>query len=106
MRTVPGAETPENTGSDRNDASRPAAEGLSRRRMLGAAAMAGVGAVCMIATRAEAAKMKPTMAKYQTEPKGEAKCEGCTHFQAPNACQIVDGEISPNGWCQLYAKKG
>jgi hypothetical protein len=37
-------------------------------------------------------------------PKGQ-KCAGCALFKAPNACQIVKGKISPNGYCVAYAPK-
>ena len=36
-------------------------------------------------------------------PKG-AKCSGCRFFKKPNACTIVHGKISPNGWCIAWAK--
>jgi hypothetical protein len=43
--------------------------------------------------------------KYQDNPgpKG-AKCSGCRFFKKPNACTIVHGKISPNGWCIAWAK--
>jgi hypothetical protein len=44
-------------------------------------------------------------AKYQTAPKGDQRCEGCANFQAPNGCKFVQGDISPNGWCQLFVGK-
>lgn len=81
-------------------------DGISRRAWLGGAAMVvGVGATCMMATSA-AAKTSQKDAKYQDKPQGSDKCSGCTQFQAPDACQVVDGKISPEGWCQLFAKKG
>jgi hypothetical protein len=50
-------------------------------------------------------------AKYQATPKGPAHCSACKYFIAgatPTAngtCKQVAGAISPNGWCQFYAKK-
>ena len=43
--------------------------------------------------------------KYQDKPgpKGE-KCAGCRFFKKPDACTIVTGKISPNGWCIAYAR--
>jgi len=26
-------------------------------------------------------------------------------FEPPNACKVVEGEINPSGWCQLFVKK-
>jgi hypothetical protein len=44
--------------------------------------------------------------KYQDKPgKGGAKCSGCSLFTPPNACKVVTGKISPNGWCTAWAKK-
>ena len=43
--------------------------------------------------------------KYQDSPKDGQKCADCLYFQAPGSCAVVDGAISPNGWCSLYNKK-
>ena len=32
-------------------------------------------------------------------------CSTCVNFEAPTACKIVAGSISPNGWCIVYAPK-
>lgn len=32
-------------------------------------------------------------------------CDSCTHFQAPKSCELVDGDISPMGVCDLYDAK-
>lgn len=43
---------------------------------------------------------------YQTKPKGEKKCSSCMNFIAESkTCKLVDGSISPDGWCILWAKK-
>ena len=44
-------------------------------------------------------------ARYQSRPKGRERCAGCVHFQGPNGCEIVEGRISPRGWCQNFAPK-
>lgn len=44
--------------------------------------------------------------QYQAQPKGEQKCDGCLHFvAASNTCMVVDGPISPEGWCAIWAKR-
>jgi hypothetical protein len=53
---------------------------------------------------AQAAKIAQTVVKYQATPKGEQKCSNCKLFTAPNACQTVDGTVSPDGWCMIYQK--
>lgn len=81
-------------------------DGLSRRTVLGGAALvAGLGATFVLPTTASA-KVAQGDVKYQDSPKGEAKCGTCAQFQPPDGCMAVDGKISENGWCQLYVKKG
>lgn len=44
--------------------------------------------------------------KYQSKPKGKERCGLCTMFVQPDKCTDVNGEISPQGWCNIfYAKK-
>lgn len=51
-------------------------------------------------------KMAQAKVQYQTQPKGEQKCAACQHFIAEsNTCKLVEGQISPDGWCVLWAKK-
>lgn len=30
------------------------------------------------------------------------KCRKCRFWQEPNSCQVVEGEISPGGWCAIW----
>ena len=79
---------------------------ISRRTMLAGAAMASVGVTCLAATRAAAqSKQKQADVQYQSSPKGADKCSGCAMFQPPDACQGVEGPISPDGWCSIYSPK-
>jgi hypothetical protein len=58
------------------------------------------------AATAATGKVPQASVQYQTQPKGEQKCGGCLHFIAEsNTCKLVDGQISPEGWCSLWAKK-
>jgi hypothetical protein len=53
-----------------------------------------------------AKKVPKTSVQYQAKPKGAQKCGSCVNFIAgSNTCKLVDGQISPNGWCILWAKK-
>ena len=76
---------------------------VSRRTVLIAAA----GAAPLLALTASEAEAKLAQAavKYQTTPKDGHQCDGCVQFVAPNACKLVDGDISPTGWCALWVKK-
>ncbi len=51
------------------------------------------------------AKAAQSAVSYQDKPKGEQHCEVCSSFQPPSACKLVEGQISPQGWCSLFTKK-
>jgi hypothetical protein len=57
------------------------------------------------AARADDSKVDQSTVQYQTTPNAGAMCSTCTNFVAPNACKVVSGSISPNGWCVAYAPK-
>lgn len=58
------------------------------------------------ATAPAAAKVSQASVQYQAQPKGDQKCDNCMHFIADsNTCKLVEGEISPEGWCSLWVKK-
>jgi High potential iron-sulfur protein len=83
---------------------------ISKRRMLTIAAGAAgtsIGAAMIVGTPtpAAAAKVSQQVVKYQPTPKGDQHCENCQHFEPPSSCQSVDGTVSPQGWCMIYAKK-
>jgi len=83
---------------------------ISRRRLLRSATLAAAaGALVAVAATGSAAladsKFAQTLAKYQPTPKGAARCDNCSQFQAPSSCKVVASPIAPAGWCQLYAAK-
>lgn len=82
-------------------------ERISRRGLLSGTALAlSAAATATVTSRAAAQeKMSQADAKYQSAPKGDQRCDGCMLFQPPSACKVVDGAISPSGWCQLFVKK-
>jgi hypothetical protein len=47
-------------------------------------------------------KMSHEAAQYQDRPRGGLNCGGCTFFRRPRSCQVVEGDISPSGWCKLF----
>jgi len=80
---------------------------ISRRVVLAGTTLA-LGAAATAAAVSKAAaqeKISQADAKYQATPKGAQHCETCVNFEAPNACKFVQGEVSPNGWCQLFYPK-
>jgi hypothetical protein len=48
-------------------------------------------------------KMTRQQAQYQDTPSGIYSCGLCTLFERPNACKVVEGEISRDGWCKAFA---
>lgn len=81
----------------------------SRRELLGnlALAVGGVTLLAAVATpRPASAKVAQRDVGYQPTPKGAARCDNCIQWQAPNACKVVAGNISPSGWCSIYVRKG
>jgi len=85
---------------------------ISRRTLLkGAAVVTGMALVSALTGKALAAKSTKAAMQYQDQPKGDQKCSNCTLFvpgktaTASGTCQVVEGSISPQGWCTAYVKK-
>lgn len=82
----------------------------SRRAIMRGGARAA-GALMLLAigglrdSSTAASKVSKKVVAYQDTPKGKLRCDNCALFQAPNACQSVDGEISPQGWCRIWRAK-
>jgi hypothetical protein len=80
-----------------------------RTVILGAAAVATLP--LLAPKEAKAGIITQANAKYQSQPKNGAHCSICSYFlpgaspTANGTCKQVAGVISPNGWCQFYAKK-
>ena len=83
--------------------------GSSRRaffKTIGIAAATAAG--CVAAAKAEdykpqdQKKLTKAAARYQDHPKDNQVCAGCPYFVSPGSCVLVEGEISPAGWCPIY----
>jgi uncharacterized protein YjbJ (UPF0337 family) len=58
------------------------------------------------AAPAATSKVSQASVQYQAQPKGEQKCGSCLNFIAEsNTCKLVADQVSPEGWCSLWAKK-
>jgi uncharacterized membrane protein len=83
--------------------------GISRRSVLRRASVAAGGAAVLaasiVAGPAQADKMSQKAGAYQDTPKNGQQCDGCNLFKAPSSCTIIDGTISPTGWCRFFSKK-
>ena len=79
---------------------------LSRRTIVTRSVASATGAVVLLGLVTKAsAKMAQKVAEYQDSPKGDQECSNCSLFQEPSACTLIDGEISPKGWCKFWVKK-
>jgi hypothetical protein len=74
---------------------------FSRRALLQAAAGA---AAILGAAGSAAAQIKVSRASvaYQDQPDSGKRCGICAHFVPPGMCRIVQGPISPQGYCTLF----
>ena len=101
---------------------------ISRRtwlKGLGLFSVVGGNALMLVSTAAEAKASKAAI-HYRDSPKGMQMCHMCKYYIASGgrrggmggrcmdggslmgmmgagACQVVEGRISPMGWCDLYA---
>jgi hypothetical protein len=88
------------------------AKGMTRRSFVANAIVLPALAGLLVAETATAqAKGSQAQFKYQKTPNNGHKCSGCTQYvpgsnaKANGTCKIVDGSISPNGWCIAWAAK-
>jgi hypothetical protein len=86
-------------------------EKLTRQDAIKVIVLPAFAAAIGVTTTIADAKSSKASVKYQNKPKGTQKCSGCKFFipgktsKSMGTCQIVDGSISPNGWCAAYTKK-
>jgi len=79
---------------------------ISRRSVMQALSFAILAVPAMLTNRsALAAKMSQASAAYQNSPKGSENCGNCKLFVPPSSCTLVEGPISPQGWCKFWVGK-
>jgi hypothetical protein len=79
---------------------------ISRRSILkGAVAAAGAGPLLISGLNAAYAKVPKQSVSYRETPNAGKSCDICANFVAPSSCKLVEGSISPNGWCGLFKPK-
>jgi len=66
----------------------------------------------LLAAKAAAdSKASPASMHYQTSPNGSMQCSKCQFFipgqdaQSNGTCRVVDGSISPSGYCIAFTAK-
>lgn len=78
---------------------------LSRRRLLERAATAAGAAMAILLPSdptAAAPKISKAAVAYQDHPDGDKRCGKCMQFQPPNSCKLVDGTVTPQGYCRVF----
>ena len=84
---------------------------MTRQQALKTLVLPALAAAIGATTANAEAKSSKAALKYQDHPNGSAKCSGCSLFipgktaKAMGTCKVVEGSISPNGWCVAYSKK-
>ncbi len=86
-----------------------------RTCMTRALALAGLAGLGTRAAVAQTTKATQAAVHYQDQPKDGKKCATCNFFIPPSGtasgaasagtCKIVQGSISPMGWCDFYAPR-
>jgi anaerobic selenocysteine-containing dehydrogenase len=82
----------------------------ARRTLLKGAALAASIAVAPWNARGQAKATKQAM-QYQDKPKNDQTCDTCLQWipgpkaDSQGGCKVVEGPISPKGWCAAYVKK-
>jgi hypothetical protein len=80
----------------------------SRRHILkGVVVLAGAALASSLGTRDARAQKKASKEsmKYQDKPNMDKQCSNCSQFVSPDSCNIVEGTISPRGYCVAWQKK-
>lgn len=86
------------------------ASGSSRRTFIRTMGVVAAAAACGRTVDTNAQEYKPQQqkklsqaaAKYQDHPNGNDGCGACPYFQFPKSCVLVEGDISPTGWCRMF----
>ena len=82
---------------------------LSRRSVLkGAALLASAALTAEIVPSGQALaqqKASQEAMQYHDKPSGDKRCSNCLSFIPSGSCTIVEGAVSPNGYCLAWAKK-
>ena len=85
---------------------------VTRRVFIGSVVIlpALAGAIGAVAS-ADTAKSSQASMHYQTTPNDGKQCSQCNFFvpgssaSANGTCKIVDGSITPTGWCIAFSAK-
>lgn len=75
----------------------------SSRRLFCRRMLLGAGLGLTSAPARASVKMSKETAGYTLRDKQATQiCGSCLYFNVPDECMIVEGEVSPYGWCLYY----
>lgn len=84
----------------------PGPHSVERRQVLKLSATGAIGSVALAAcSTLGLPKVSKAGADYVDHVRGSARCANCLHFEAPDQCTVVAGEISPSGHSKFYLPK-
>jgi hypothetical protein len=76
-----------------------------RALLLSAAVVPAAAGLAATAAAQPAQKLAQQIVQYQQTPKDGHECDACVNFIPPDQCKLVEGPISPKGWCVAFAPK-
>ena len=78
---------------------------IDRRQVWRYGLIGTVGAIVGLESGAARAQGKATKKQAGYIPRGKAgqSCATCGYFNQPTNCVLVQGPVSPSGWCSYYA---
>jgi len=78
--------------------------GLSRRALLTGGVVASSG--LLLASKASAtARLSRAAVHFETSASNGNNCGACKHFLAPSSCRFVEGSVSSDCSCWIWASK-
>jgi High potential iron-sulfur protein len=87
-------------------------DSMTRGRFVaGAVVLPALAGLLLAETTTAQAKASKAQFKYQSTPSHGQQCSQCRFFKpgssatANGTCSIVDGAISPKGWCTAFSHK-
>ena len=80
----------------------------NRRHFIAGLAGGGLTLAALQAPETEAPpppfrKLTKAAAHYQDRPKDIRSCATCSFFEPPKGCVVMEGDVSKDGYCDLFA---
>jgi hypothetical protein len=78
---------------------------ISRRTLLIGGLVAGAASLQATTGAKATARVSQAAVHLQTASDGAKNCGACKHFMGPSACRFVEGPVSSNDYCWIWAGK-